>query len=63
MKLTPEQLTEAFGLCTELASVQQRLFRAGLYKTAHAMNQAVKEIGFEVAEHYEKARAAISEGE
>lgn len=41
---------QADELCNELPIIQDRLFRAGLFRTGHAMNAAVKAIGFELAE-------------
>ena len=46
-------IKEARALCAELPSIRQRLFKIGLLKTGHAMDAAVKAIGYEVAEHIE----------
>jgi len=41
-------------LCHEMEMLKERLFRAGLYLTAHKMDQACQHIGYECAEHFEK---------
>ena len=51
--LTLDQISEAQALCIELPKLQERLFRCGMLKTAHAMDKAIQEIGYELAEHLE----------
>jgi hypothetical protein len=46
-------LAEQKQLCVAMAAMKERLFRAQLYKTGHAMDAAVKAIGYEVAEKIE----------
>lgn len=41
-------------LCVEMEALKQRLFRAGLYLTAHKMNEACQQIGYECFEQFEK---------
>lgn len=40
-------------LCIELPLIKDRLMRAGLLRTAHKMDEACKEIGYECAEQFE----------
>ena len=42
--------SELRELCEDLPRMQERLFRAGLIKTAQAMTPAILAIGFETAE-------------
>ncbi len=51
-----DKFDEMHALCSELPLLQERIFRAGLLKTGQALNTAVQAIGFEVAEHIEKAQ-------
>ena len=46
-------IAKARVLCVEVAALKERLHRAGLYKTGHAMEVAVTAVGYEVAEHIE----------
>lgn len=48
-----KSMEDKYALCQVLPLVQERLFRAGLLKTAHAMDAAVKAVGYETAEHAE----------
>ena len=47
---TPEAREERRALATELPLIEDRLRRAGLWKTAVVMNKAVQAIGWEIAE-------------
>ena len=38
------------GLTAEVVALKEKLIRAGLYKTGHAMEAAVTAIGYEIAE-------------
>lgn len=40
---------ERHAMCTEFPLIEQRLMRAGLYKTARRMNRVVQSIGWECA--------------
>lgn len=51
--MTKKEIIAARDLCLELPRIQKRIFRAGLFKTGHAMNAAVQAIGWETAEHIE----------
>lgn len=44
------RFAEVRALCAELPALEERLHRAGLHKSAHALNKATKIIGFEAAE-------------
>ena len=46
---------EARTLCQELPRIKERLMRAGLLKTGHAMEEAVTSVGYELAELLEQA--------
>ena len=48
---------DAKALCAELPAIQERLFRAGLLKTAHKMDEAVNQIGYEMAEYREQLQS------
>lgn len=48
--LTEKQTEEARRLCTELPLIHDRLVRAGMLRTADKMHEAVREIGYELAE-------------
>lgn len=37
--------------CSELALVMDKAHRLGLYKTGHLLHEAVRQVGWEVAEH------------
>lgn len=52
-------------LCSDMTIMKHRLGAAGLFKTMHAMDAAVKVIGFEVAEALPAvfARAAQQEAD
>jgi len=54
-------IENARQLCVELVTLKERLHRAGLYKTGHAMEVAVTAVGYEVAEHLEADRKKRSE--
>jgi len=41
-------------LCIEMETLKERLFRAGLYLTAHKMTEACQQIGYECCEQFEK---------
>ena len=49
-KADPTLFGERRNLCIELAMLKERVFRARLYETGHLMDEAVKAIGYEVAE-------------
>jgi len=42
-------IRERRNLCIEAERLKERLFRAGLYRTAHKMDAVTKQIGYEVA--------------
>jgi len=44
-------MEQACALCLELPMIRDRLFRAGLLRTAHAMDAVVRAVGYETAEH------------
>ncbi len=46
-------------LCVEMEALKERLFRAELHRTAHKMNIACQEIGYECAGQF--AREAMHE--
>jgi hypothetical protein len=48
--MTKEQMNRAQELCAELPKLRDELLRLGLFRTHHAMDAAVKQIGFELAE-------------
>lgn len=41
-------------LCVDLAAIQERCFRAGLYLTAQKLKVAVDQIGYECFEQFER---------
>lgn len=43
------------ALCVEMGNIHERLFRAGLLKTAQKMKLAVEQIGLEVGDNIIKA--------
>lgn len=45
-----QKIRERRAMCTEFPLLEQRLMRAGLYKTARKMNAVVVAIGWETAE-------------
>lgn len=47
---------EQKALCAEVPAMQERLFRAGLIKTAQLMTPAVEKLGFEAAENVAKLK-------
>ena len=49
-------IAAALKLCVELPVLKERLHRIGLHKTAHKMEAAVQEIGYEVADCIEAER-------
>lgn len=54
MKNEKINVPAALKLCQELPLIQERLHRIGLHKTAHKMDAAVQEIGYELADEIEK---------
>jgi transposase len=64
VKLTLKQTNLAQQLCVELPALRNRLGEAGLWETYHAMDAAVKKIGYELAEkaYWNHAKANSSEG-
>jgi hypothetical protein len=48
-----KDIERAMELCVELPRIRDELLRLGLFKTHHAMDAAVKAIGYEVAENVE----------
>lgn len=48
--MTPAQQRRASELCALLPTLQAEMFRIGLYRTGHALDAAVKAIGYEVAD-------------
>lgn len=43
-------------MCVDFPLIEQRLMRAGLYKTARKMNEVVRAIGWECAELQEQGQ-------
>lgn len=56
MTPTSDEIAVAKSLCIEMERLKERLFRVGLYKTAHVMDRAVKEVGFETAKMLERVK-------
>jgi hypothetical protein len=56
VSLSPKLMREQHNLCIELAVLNERVFRARLYKTGHLLNEAVKAIGYEVAAQRKEGR-------
>ena len=52
----------AQDLCQELPLIRDRLFRAGLFKTGHALEAAVQAIGYETADAIIKAEKELKNG-
>ena len=47
---TSERVRERRQLCIDAEVLKERLFRAGLYCTAHKMDEVTQQIGYEVAD-------------
>jgi hypothetical protein len=47
--MTPKETAEVHKLCRDAAILKERFHRAGLHKTAHAMEAAVQAVGWEAA--------------
>lgn len=60
-------LPEARELATQLTTIKAALGQLGLFKTMHALDTAVQEIGYEIEEHLlhhasaDKRQAALKE--
>ncbi len=54
-------IAQALKLCQELPILKEKLHRLGLHKTAHKLEPAMTEIGYEVASHIEAERTVRKE--
>lgn len=52
----PVNMKDAIALCAELPLIRHRLFKAGLFRTGHAIESAVQAVGYETADALAKAQ-------
>jgi hypothetical protein len=49
-----DEFREATAIAVQLTTIKARLGALGLLKTMHALDEATRAIGYEIAEHMEK---------